>query len=131
MPSLASDSTYSFAFQPLQSVLKKSSAARGHRRVFSHGQIPVQNMEEEGSSGGGGGGGGGVSKRGHRRTVSKTDFILPPGHEERERKRSSVTRSGSHRSTSAGGAGLGSAGVASELPSGSAHARKGSGFHRR
>ena len=26
-------------------------------------------------------------KKGHRRAGSKTDFILPPGHEERERKR--------------------------------------------
>ena len=26
-------------------------------------------------------------KKGHRRGDSKTDFILPPGHEERERKR--------------------------------------------
>ncbi len=74
--------------KPLQSVLKKTSAARGHRRVFSHGQIPLQ-MTEEGDPGAGSNArrGGLASGRGHRRTGSKTDFILPPGHEERERRR--------------------------------------------
>jgi hypothetical protein len=64
-------------FVPLPpSALKKP----GHRRVFSHGQIgsPEQQLVA-------GGGGGGV--RGHARSGSKTDFILPPGHEIRERKR--------------------------------------------
>ncbi len=61
-------------FIPLPpSALKKP----GHRRVFSHGQIgsPEQQLVA----------GGGV--RGHARSGSKTDFILPPGHEIRERKR--------------------------------------------
>jgi hypothetical protein len=34
--------------------------------------------------------------KGHRRTGSKTDFILPPGHDARERKRS-IHRTGSKR----------------------------------
>ena len=29
---------------------------------------------------------------GHKRTASKTDFILPPDHDEREKKRSSLQR---------------------------------------
>jgi hypothetical protein len=67
-------------FIPLPpSALKKP----GHRRVFSHGQIG--SPEQQLVAGGGGGGGGGV--RGHARSGSKTDFILPPGHEIRERKR--------------------------------------------
>lgn len=75
------------------SVLKKP-AHRGHRRVFSHGQIPVE-----------GEGGGKVEFKGHKRSGSKTEFILPPGHEERERKRSAsstnapvLQRTGSHKS---------------------------------
>jgi len=67
----------------LPSVLK---GGKGHRRVFSHGQI---NPEE-------------TAIPGHMRTNtreqgSRTEFILPPGHEERERKKSaslSVVRSG-------------------------------------
>lgn len=35
---------------------------------------------------------------GHKRTASKTDFILPPDHEERERKRHSLQRQDSARS---------------------------------
>ncbi len=116
--------------QPLQSVLKKTSAAasvRGHRRVFSHGQIPVRTMEEDGTGGGAGGvrRGGLASGRGHRRTGSKTDFILPPEHEERERERK---RSGSHRSGPAGAAGAPGGGDAAAV---SGHSRKGSGYHRR
>nr|XP_045605910.1 phospholipid-transporting ATPase VA-like [Procambarus clarkii] len=42
--------------------------AMGHQRTFSHGQL----ME---------------GGRGHKRMGSKTDFILPAGHEERERER--------------------------------------------
>ena len=41
--------------------------AKGHQRTFSHGQL------------------------GHRRAGSKTDFILPEGHEERERERANKT----------------------------------------
>ncbi|KAG0713692.1 putative phospholipid-transporting ATPase VD [Chionoecetes opilio] len=43
---------------------------RGHQRTFSHGYLV------EGG-------------RGHRRMASKTEFILPAGHEERERERAS------------------------------------------
>lgn len=53
---------------------------RGHQRTFSHGQLVE-------------------GRRGHRREGSKTDFILPAGHEEREREREqqkkSVTRTSS------------------------------------
>ncbi len=49
---------------------------------------------------------------GHRRTASKTDFILPPDHEERERKRNSL-----QRQTSA--------------DPNVGRQRQGSGFHRR
>ncbi|CAL4122701.1 unnamed protein product [Meganyctiphanes norvegica] len=48
-----------------------ANVARGHQRTFSHGQIV------DGGRGG----------RGHRRNVSKTDFILPDGHEQREKQR--------------------------------------------
>ena len=95
------------------SALKKS-ALKGHRRVFSHGQIQfAKDPVAAGSSGGLDPGGDMIhpesagGHKGHKRTSSKTDFILPPGHEERERKRSIATgsgvqRSGSHRSASAG-----------------------------
>nr|ACO15272.1 Probable phospholipid-transporting ATPase VD [Caligus clemensi] len=72
------------------SALKKP----GHRRVFSHGQItvgfngakePAHATTSE-------------SCKGHKRTNSKTEFILPPGHEDRERKkRNSLSRSSSAR----------------------------------
>ena len=61
----------------LPSALKKP----GHRRVFSHGQIGSPEQMA------GGVGMGGAHVRGHARSGSKTDFILPPGHEIRERKR--------------------------------------------
>ena len=58
---------------------------RQHRRVFSHGHItfggPGSDSEVMPPKSGG-----------HRRTGSRTDFILPPDHEERERKRSSLQR---------------------------------------
>jgi hypothetical protein len=60
---------------PLPSALKKP----GHRRVFSHGQIGSPEQVVAGA--------GGHMTRGHARSGSKTDFILPPGHEVRERKR--------------------------------------------
>ncbi|CAB4062628.1 E7.6.2.1 [Lepeophtheirus salmonis] len=67
---------------PRPSVLKK----HGHRRVFSHGQITVGFNQKELD---------GQPMKGHKRTNSKTEFILPPGHDDRERKRTSLTRSGS------------------------------------
>eukprot|EP00096_Caligus_rogercresseyi_P015122 TRINITY_DN7568_c0_g1_i2.p1 TRINITY_DN7568_c0_g1~~TRINITY_DN7568_c0_g1_i2.p1 ORF type:complete len:1578 (-),score=493.90 TRINITY_DN7568_c0_g1_i2:292-5025(-) len=66
------------ALFPRPSALKKP----GHRRVFSHGQISFNNKEPE---------------KTHNRNNSKTEFILPPGHEDRERKRSSLTRTGSSK----------------------------------
>ena len=74
---------FSHAIEPqlrqlgLPSALKKP----GHRRVFSHGQIGSPEQMA------GGVGMGGAHVRGHARSGSKTDFILPPGHEIRERKR--------------------------------------------
>jgi len=76
---------------PLQSALKKP----GHRRVFSHGQINPEltaipsHMKSQMKAG------------------SKTDFILPPDHVERERKSStmSVHRSGSSKGNSLPGQG--------------------------
>ena len=53
------------------------------------------------------------AEKGHRRTGSRTDFILPPDHEERERKRSSLQRQ------------------ESAPTSASNRQRQGSGFHRR
>ena len=44
-------------------VLAGGAKAKGHQRTFSHGQL------------------------GHRRAGSKTDFILPEGHEQREKER--------------------------------------------
>lgn len=44
--------------------------ARGHQRAFSHGQI----VDGPDSSG--------LSRSGHSRVGSRTDFILPPGHKE-------------------------------------------------
>ena len=68
-----------------------------HRRVFSHGHIsfggqevqensssPVKSTEDGMPPRSGG--------HGHKRTASKTDFILPPDHDEREKKRSSLQR---------------------------------------
>ena len=57
--------------------------------------------------------GGTGAEKGHRRTGSRTDFILPPDHEERERKRSSLQRQ------------------ESAPTSASNRQRQGSGFHRR
>lgn len=59
-------------------------AGRGHHRTFSHGHLV------EGG-------------RGHRRMTSKTDFILPAGHEERERERAeSGTGAGLKRGSTKG-----------------------------
>ncbi|KAG7167223.1 phospholipid-transporting ATPase VD-like 1 [Homarus americanus] len=55
--------------------------ARGHQRTFSHGQLV------EGG-------------RGHRRAGSKTDFILPAGHEQREREREQQQKKTLTRTTS-------------------------------
>lgn len=57
------------------------------------------------------------AQRGHRRTGSKTDFILPPGHEARERKRS-IHRSGSKRITDPAGDGAEVGALQSAPPSG-------------
>lgn len=101
--------------KPLPSVLKKTSThaqnrAIGHRRVFSHGQIPYDQTVAAGS--GGEQAPPAMTAKGHKRTGSKTEFILPPGHEERERKRSAAAaaahalqRSGSHKATSSAGSG--------------------------
>ena len=75
-----------------------------HRRVFSHGHITFGGPDSEIMP---------PKSGGHRRTGSRTDFILPPDHEERERKRSSLQRQDS-APTSA-----------------SNRQRQGSGFHRR
>ena len=58
----------------LPSVLK---GGKGHRRVFSHGQINPELTAIP------------THMKSSNREGSKTDFILPPGHEERERKKSS------------------------------------------
>ena len=74
----------------------------GHRRIFSHGQIAFHDdpsaMTTGDPSGGSGAAGGDTGdpaanaakimmEKGHKRSQSKTEFILPPGHEERERRR--------------------------------------------
>ena len=82
--------------KPLPSVLKKTSThaqnrAIGHRRVFSHGQIPYDQTVAAGSGGEQAPpAAAAMTAKGHKRTGSKTEFILPPGHEERERKRSAA-----------------------------------------
>lgn len=91
---------------PMPPPALKKPALKGHRRVFSHGQIPFSkdgtlgleaaDMTSETTD---------SYQKGHKRSGSKTDFILPPGHEERERKRS-VAGGGLQRS----GSRLGSAG---------------------
>ena len=104
--------------KPLPSVLKKTSThaqnrAIGHRRVFSHGQIPYDQTVAAGSGGEQAPpAAAAMTAKGHKRTGSKTGFILPPGHEERERKRSAAAaaahalqRSSSHKATSSAGAG--------------------------
>merc|ERR1719309_1852440 len=60
---------------PLQSALKKP----GHRRVFSHGQINPELTAIPNHM------------KGQVKTGSKTDFILPPDHVERERKSSTMS----------------------------------------
>ena len=52
-----------FSFQLIIGILRQ-----GHTRALSQGQIPSQQ----------------VNPKGHSRTGSKTDFLLPPGHQERE-----------------------------------------------
>ena len=76
---------------PLQSALKKP----GHRRVFSHGQINPELTAIPNHM------------KGQVKAGSKTDFILPPDHVERERKSStmSVHRSGSSKGSSLPGQG--------------------------
>jgi len=76
---------------PLQSALKKP----GHRRVFSHGQINPELTAIPNHM------------KGQVKTGSKTDFILPPDHVERERKSStmSVHRAGSSKGNSLPGQG--------------------------
>jgi len=76
---------------PLQSALKKP----GHRRVFSHGQINPELTAIPGHM------------KGQAKACSKTDFILPPDHVERERKSStmSVHRTGSSKGNSLPGQG--------------------------
>lgn len=62
--------------------------------------------------------------RGHRRTGSKTDFILPPGHDARERKRS-IHRTGSKRVTDSAAVegSEGSAGALQSAPPSGRHRR--------
>ena len=64
---------------PLQSALKKP----GHRRVFSHGQISPEQTAIPGHMQGGGGAG--------RAAGSRTEFILPPDHVDRDRRGSSLS----------------------------------------
>ena len=89
-------------------------------RVFSHGQITFGDHEvppsEENTMP--------PKSGGHKRTASKTDFILPPDHAEKERKRNSLQRQNSE-----GGAGtiLTSAGsFKKRQDSGSGHRRNNS-----
>ena len=66
-------------------------------RVFSHGQITFGDHEvppsEENTMP--------PKSGGHKRTASKTDFILPPEHAEKERKRNSLQRQNSEGGTGA------------------------------
>ena len=65
---------------------------------------------------------------GHKRTTSKTDFILPPDHEERERKRNSI-----QRPTDGGPGGASGPAIITSGATGTSGNRshQGSGFHRR
>ncbi|KAK4298644.1 hypothetical protein Pmani_029035 [Petrolisthes manimaculis] len=74
---------------------------RTHQRTFSHGQLV------EGG-------------RGHRRAASKTDFILPAGHEEREREKEEQRRG----EGAAGGGAMGGGGTSSSYNKG--HTRQAS-----
>ena len=118
---------------PGPSVLKKTSAFT-HRRVFSHGQIKfntdsvVPDEEEVAMTASGDPP---PTTKGHRRQGSKTEFILPPGHEERERKRN-LQRSGSRAGsvTAVTVAEIGAGPVEDEPRPYSTRQRQGSG-HRR
>lgn len=74
-----SQSTTAATVVPKQSILVNTSegqpsrGGRTHHRTFSHGQT-IDGVT-------------GPYQRGHRRAGSKTDFILPDGHEQRERQR--------------------------------------------
>jgi len=119
---------------PLSAVAKRPAlraVGAGHRRVFSHGQIPIGGPAAtmEAAATGDRASSAATASRGHRRVGSKTDFILPPGHEERERRRS-VTRTGSYRGPPSSSA----AAAAPPSSAGVADARRGSAFlqqHRR
>jgi hypothetical protein len=60
---------------------KSSVLKKGHTRAASHGQI-VEDPPQ--------------ALKGHNRAPSKTDFILPPGHRERERLNSTGIQKESH-----------------------------------
>ena len=72
-----------------------------------------------------------VMMKGHKRTGSKTEFILPPGHEERERRRASAAatalqRSGSHRGGVAGALSGSVTSIGGEGGAGKGHRRQAS-----
>lgn len=106
-------------------VAARSAAAKHHRRVFSHGHITFGDPLASTTAASAASASNQVENEdgiivqamppksgGHRRTASKTDFILPPDHEERERKRNSLQRQ-----------------VSGEA--GGQRQRQGSGLHRR